>query len=130
MFSQFLNDTSTVVGFGTKYQSVNFITVVTTNVLFGLLVEKFVTVCDCVSVAFVFIEVEVMHLLFTGLTQYVPALQEMTITRLVKQVAQLYQSITFKRLLELSVFVTGFHLERILVDLVRHNDLQVTIYMT
>ena len=63
--------------------------------------------------------------LSSGLTQYVPALQEMTITRLVKQVAQLYQSITFKRLLELSVFVTGFHLERILVDLVRHNDLQV-----
>lgn len=62
-----------------------------------------------------------------GLTQYVPALQEMTITRLVKQVAQLYQSITFKRLLELSVFVTGFHLERILVDLVRHNDLQIRV---
>lgn len=54
-----------------------------------------------------------------------PALQEMTITRLVKQVAQIYQSITFKRLLELSVFIDGFHLERILVDLVRHNDLQV-----
>ncbi|XP_042213227.1 eukaryotic translation initiation factor 3 subunit A-like [Homarus americanus] len=62
-----------------------------------------------------------------GLTQYVTALQEMTITRLVKQVAQLYQSITFKRLLELSVFVSGFHLERILVDLVRHNDLQIRV---
>lgn len=62
-----------------------------------------------------------------GLTQYVPALQEMTITRLVKQVAQLYQSITFKRLLELSVFVGGFHLERILVDLVRHNDMQIRV---
>ncbi|XP_037777496.1 eukaryotic translation initiation factor 3 subunit A-like [Penaeus monodon] len=62
-----------------------------------------------------------------GLTQYVPALQEMTITRLVKQVAQIYQSITFKRLLELSVFIDGFHLERILVDLVRHNDLQIRV---
>ncbi|XP_045606650.1 eukaryotic translation initiation factor 3 subunit A [Procambarus clarkii] len=62
-----------------------------------------------------------------GLTQYVGALQEMTITRLVKQVAQLYQSITFKRLLELSVFVAGFHLERILVDLVRHNDMQIRV---
>ncbi|XP_071532638.1 eukaryotic translation initiation factor 3 subunit A [Panulirus ornatus] len=62
-----------------------------------------------------------------GLTQYVPALQEMTITRLVKQVAQLYQSITFKRLLKLSLFVDAFHLERILVDLVRHNDLQIRV---
>lgn len=50
----------------------------------------------------------------------------MTICRLVKQVAQLYQSITFKRLLQLCVFVSAFHLERILVDLVRHNDLQVS----
>lgn len=62
-----------------------------------------------------------------GLTQYVSALQEMTITRLVKQVSQLYQSITFKRLLELSIFVSAFHLERILVDLVRHNDLQIRV---
>ncbi|XP_068218181.1 eukaryotic translation initiation factor 3 subunit A isoform X2 [Palaemon carinicauda] len=62
-----------------------------------------------------------------GLTQYVSALQEMTITRLVKQVSQLYQSITFKRLLELSIFVNAFHLERILVDLVRHNDLQIRV---
>ena len=63
----------------------------------------------------------------SGLPQYVGALQEMTITRLVKQVAQVYQTITFDRLLELSIFITPFHLERILVDLVRHNDLQVRI---
>ncbi|RXG58416.1 Eukaryotic translation initiation factor 3 subunit A [Armadillidium vulgare] len=63
----------------------------------------------------------------SGLPQYIAALQEMTITRLVKQVAQVYQTITFIRLLELSVFITPFHLERILVDLVRHNDLQIRI---
>lgn len=66
----------------------------------------------------------------SGLPQYIAALQEMTITRLVKQVAQVYQTITFIRLLELSVFITPFHLERILVDLVRHNDLQVCISRT
>ncbi|MCL4143846.1 UNVERIFIED_CONTAM: hypothetical protein GTU68_011949, partial [Idotea baltica] len=51
----------------------------------------------------------------------------MTITRLVKQVGQVYQSVTFQRLLDLSVFMTPFHLERILVDLVRHNDLQIRL---
>jgi len=62
-----------------------------------------------------------------GLAMYVDPLQEMTITRLIKQVGQVYNSMTFNRLLELSVFVQKFHLERILCDLVRHNDMQIRI---
>ncbi|CAL4113931.1 unnamed protein product, partial [Meganyctiphanes norvegica] len=62
-----------------------------------------------------------------ALAMYVPPLQEMTITRLIKQVGQVYSSMTFNRLLELSVFVQKFHLERILCDLVRHNDMQIRI---
>ena len=60
-----------------------------------------------------------------GLSQYIDALKEMTIYRLIKQVGQVYDTIDMDRLLELSVFVDFFQLERVLVDLVRHNDLQV-----
>jgi len=62
-----------------------------------------------------------------GLSMYVTPLQEMTITRLIKQVGQVYSSMAFDRLLELSVFVEKFHLERILCDLVRHNDMQIRV---
>lgn len=41
--------------------------------------------------------------------------------------AQVYQTIEFIRLLELAKFTTAFHLERILVDCVRHNDMQIRI---
>ena len=63
----------------------------------------------------------------SDLEQYVPALQEMTVTRLIKQVSQIYSTVTFEWLLEKAVFMGGFQLERILVDLVRHNDLQIRI---
>ena len=45
--------------------------------------------------------------------------------RLLKQVSQVYQSICFKRLLDLAPFATSFELERVIVDCVRHNDMQV-----
>lgn len=61
------------------------------------------------------------------LQQYIPALQDVTLVRLVRQVAQVYQTIEFTRLLELARFTTAFHLERILVDCVRHNDMQIRI---
>lgn len=61
------------------------------------------------------------------LKQYVPALQELTICRLIRQLAQVYQSMEFKRLLELSRFADIFYLERILIDCVRHNDMQIRI---
>ncbi|KAL1498328.1 hypothetical protein ABEB36_009141 [Hypothenemus hampei] len=62
-----------------------------------------------------------------GLQQYIPALQDVTLVRLVRQVAQVYQTIEFSRLLALAQFATPFHLERLLVDCVRHNDMQIRI---
>ena len=59
------------------------------------------------------------------LQQYLPALREITLVRLLKQVAQVYQSICFDRLLQLAPFADSFTLERIIVDCVRHNDMQV-----
>lgn len=61
------------------------------------------------------------------LTQYTEALQDVTLVRLVRQVSQVYQSIEFVRFLELAKFANTFKLERILVDCVRHNDMQITI---
>lgn len=61
------------------------------------------------------------------LVQYTDALQDVTLVRLVRQVSQVYQTIEFVRLLELAKFATTFKLERILVDCVRHNDMQITI---
>jgi translation initiation factor 3 subunit A len=60
------------------------------------------------------------------LQQYVPALQDVTLVRLIRQISQVYQTIEIARLLELARFASAFHLERLLVDCVRHNDMQVT----
>lgn len=62
-----------------------------------------------------------------SLQQYIPALQDVTLVRLVRQIAQVYQTIEFARLLQLAKFTTPFHLERLLVDCVRHNDMQIRI---
>uniref|UniRef100_A0A182VQ83 Eukaryotic translation initiation factor 3 subunit A n=1 Tax=Anopheles minimus TaxID=112268 RepID=A0A182VQ83_9DIPT len=59
--------------------------------------------------------------------QYVQALKDVTLVRLVRQISQVYQTIEFPRLLELAKFADYHHLERILVDCVRHNDMQITI---
>lgn len=64
---------------------------------------------------------------FTALSQYVGAMRDVALVRLVRQVAQCYQSIRFTRLIELAVFTDRFHLERLLVDCVRHNDMQIRI---
>ncbi|EZA58507.1 Eukaryotic translation initiation factor 3 subunit A [Ooceraea biroi] len=63
----------------------------------------------------------------SSLIQYVPALQDVTLVRLVYQVSQVYQTIQFSKLLELAKFTTDFHLERLLVDCVRYNDMQIRI---
>lgn len=60
-----------------------------------------------------------------GDEQYIPPLQDVTLVRLIRQVSQVYQTIEFSRLLELAHFTTPFHLERLLVECVRHNDMQV-----
>ncbi|KAH1009215.1 hypothetical protein HUJ04_001605 [Dendroctonus ponderosae] len=62
-----------------------------------------------------------------ALQQYISALQDVTLVRLVRQVAQVYQTIEFARLIELAKFTTIFHMERLLVDCVRHNDMQIRI---
>lgn len=62
-----------------------------------------------------------------ALQLYVPQLQDVTLVRLVRQIAQVYQTIKFDRLIELAKFTTSFHLERLLVDCVRHNDMQIRI---
>jgi len=62
-----------------------------------------------------------------ALQQYTPALQDVTLVRLIKQIAQVYQTVEFARLLDLAKFTTHFHLERLLVDCVRHNDMQIRI---
>ncbi|XP_011307539.1 eukaryotic translation initiation factor 3 subunit A [Fopius arisanus] len=61
------------------------------------------------------------------LAQYVSALQDVTLVRLVHQISQVYQTIQFARLIELAKFTTAFHLERLLVDCVRYNDMQIRI---
>ena len=61
------------------------------------------------------------------LQQYLPSLREITLVRLLQQVAQVYQSIDFNRLLDLATFTDAFTLERIVVDCVRHNDMQIRI---
>ncbi|KAJ8878273.1 hypothetical protein PR048_018850 [Dryococelus australis] len=61
------------------------------------------------------------------LQQYVRALQDVTLVRLIRQVSQVYQTVRMDRFMELAVFATPFHLERLLVDCVRHNDMQIRI---
>merc|ERR1712226_9917 len=61
------------------------------------------------------------------LQQYLPSLREITLVRLLQQVAQVYQSIGFNRLLGLASFTDAFTLERIIVDCVRHNDMQIRV---
>merc|ERR1719461_2132424 len=61
------------------------------------------------------------------LSQYADPLRDMTLIRLLKQVAQVYQSVSMKRLLTLSKFSTHHHLERLVVECARNNDMQVRI---
>ena len=61
------------------------------------------------------------------LVKYVPALQDITVTRLLKQVSQVYQTIEFARLASLAPFASPFHLERVIVDAAKNLDLQVRI---
>merc|ERR1711872_1091006 len=46
---------------------------------------------------------------------------------LLKQVAQVYQTLTISRLLELAHFTDHHHLERLIVECARNNDMQVRI---
>lgn len=61
------------------------------------------------------------------LTQYIQSLKDVTIMRLIRQISQVYRSIEFTHLIQVTSFSNMFHLEKILVDCVRHNDMQIRI---
>ena len=63
----------------------------------------------------------------SNLDQYIASLKEVTLVRMLKQVGQVYQTICFKRLLEIAPFTDAFALERVIVDCVRQNDMQIRI---
>ncbi|XP_049879069.1 eukaryotic translation initiation factor 3 subunit A [Pectinophora gossypiella] len=62
-----------------------------------------------------------------NLGQYCSALTDVALVRLIRQTAQCYACIQFSRLLELAGSDDLFHLERLLVDCVRHNDMQIRV---
>ena len=62
---------------------------------------------------------------FSSIKQYTEPLRDMTLVRLLKQVAQVYQSVSMKRLLSLTKFSTHHHMERLIVECARNNDMQV-----
>merc|ERR1712123_36589 len=64
---------------------------------------------------------------FSPIKQYTEPLRDMTLVRLLKQVAQVYQSVSMKRLLSLSKFSTHHHMEKLIVECARNNDMQVRI---
>lgn len=61
------------------------------------------------------------------LRQYVNALKEVTIVRLIREVSQVYRTIEFTRLLELCPFADSLYLEKLVVESARRHDLQVRI---
>ncbi|CAG2108335.1 unnamed protein product [Medioppia subpectinata] len=64
---------------------------------------------------------------YPELKQYTNALKDVTAMRLLKEVSQVYQTIEFKRLLELCPFANFTYLEKVVVEAARRNDLQVRI---
>lgn len=61
------------------------------------------------------------------LAPYIKPLKDVTIMRLIRQISQVYESIEFARLLNLAPFSNIFELEKLLVESVRHNDMQIRI---
>merc|ERR1711962_794104 len=64
---------------------------------------------------------------FAPIRQYTEPFRDMTLIRLLKQVSQVHQSISMERLLSLTVFSDIHHLERLIVECARNNDMQVRI---
>ena len=64
---------------------------------------------------------------FSIIKQYTEPLRDMTLLRLFKQVAQVYQSVSMKRLLSVTKFSTHHRIERFIVECARNNDMQVRI---
>jgi len=64
---------------------------------------------------------------FAAIKQYTGPLRDMTLVRLLRQVSQVYQSVSMKRLLDLTKFTNQHHMERLVVECARNNDMQVRI---
>lgn len=60
-------------------------------------------------------------------TQYMPALRDVTVVRLLQQVSQVYQTIELKRFISLAPSMDPHRLEKIIVNAARNNDVQVHI---
>lgn len=58
--------------------------------------------------------------------QYIPPLRDVTLVTLIRQVSQVYETISYNRLLHLSHFGNQFQMQRLLVECVRQNDMQVS----
>ncbi|ODM99048.1 Eukaryotic translation initiation factor 3 subunit A [Orchesella cincta] len=52
---------------------------------------------------------------------------EVTLVRLIKQISQVYQTIDYDHLMNMTVFSNQIQLEQILVDAVRYTDMQITV---
>lgn len=61
------------------------------------------------------------------LAQYITALEGNVISRVLQQVAEVYQAIEFSHLLKLLPFCTAFQLERAIIDASRNGQIQVRI---
>ena len=59
------------------------------------------------------------------LGQYVEALKEVLLVRLIKQVSEVYHSISFERLQQLAPFTSVWQLEKMVVEAAHKNHLQV-----
>ncbi|ODM87097.1 Eukaryotic translation initiation factor 3 subunit A, partial [Orchesella cincta] len=59
--------------------------------------------------------------------QYIDPLREVTLVRLIKQISQVYQTIDYDHLMNMTVFSNQIQLEQILVDAVRYTDMQITV---
>ncbi|KAK3246629.1 Eukaryotic translation initiation factor 3 subunit A [Cymbomonas tetramitiformis] len=62
-----------------------------------------------------------------SLSQYTPALERLTILRLLQQVSQVYQSVKMPHITKLIPFLSMDEVEKLIVDAVKYNCLQVRI---
>lgn len=60
-------------------------------------------------------------------SQYMPALRDVTVVRLLQQISQVYQTIELKRFIELAPSIDKHRLEKIIVNAARNKDVQVRI---
>ena len=60
-------------------------------------------------------------------SQYIPALRNVIVVRLLQQVSQVYRTIELRRFIHLAPSIDRHHLEKIIVTVARNNDVQVRI---